>query len=404
MADLVIFDDGRAPLSPATDLRAVFELRTGAQTTLERLCRHVADPKALLVPDELAALVRERAGDLPVNELPQGAEILLLSGRCVLPPGGVHELGVGEALVDPETGEILAALLTRDDAEKCASDWTVPKGVRGIERRHEAVVRHLWDLVRHRDAALDDDLRAMAPRDIGTIPEGVTRFGNHPVSIDATATLYPTCALDATAGAIRVGAKATVRPGAILCGPCAIGAGSTVVDRAHIKAHTAIGPVCKVGGEIGGTIFQSYSNKTHDGHLGDSWVGEWVNFGAGTTNSNLLNTYGAVAMKPSAETPRRRTGMTFLGAIVGDHAKFAILTRIMTGSVFGTGAMVARTSPPTTVPPFGWLTEGAGEAQWFRWEKFLESAERMMARRDVEPSDVYLDRLRALHRAAAPKA
>ncbi len=404
MGALVIFDDGRAPLSPATDLRAVFELRTGAQTTLQRLGRHVGDPAALLVPAELEALVRERAGELLVNELPGDAEILLLSGRCVLPPPGLEELSVGEALVDPETGEILGARLTRADAERCAADWSVPASVRAIERHHEPVLRHVWDLVRHRDAAIADDLRALAPRDFGPIPEGAMRIGSHPVCVDSSATVLPACALDSTGGPISIGAGATIRPGAILCGPCAIGRGATVVDRAHIKANTAIGPFCKVGGEVGGTIFQSFSNKSHDGHLGDSWIGEWVNVGAGTTNSNLLNTYGEVAMKPAPASPRRRTGMTFLGAIVGDHVKFAILARIMTGSVFGTGAMVARSSPPTTVAPFGWMTDGAEEAQWFRWEKFIESATRMMARRDVAPSDVYLDRLRELHRAAAPGA
>ena len=103
--------------------------------------------------------------------------------------------------------------------------------------------------------------------------------------------------LDAERGPIRIDRGAVIRPGAVICGPCSIGREAVVVDRALIKPDTVIGPVCKVGGEVGGTIFQGYSNKSHEGHLGDSWEGKWVNFGAGTSNSNLLNTYGEVTMQ-----------------------------------------------------------------------------------------------------------
>ena len=152
---------------------------------------------------------------------------------------------------------------------------------------------------------------------------------------------------------------------------------------------------------MGGTIFQGHSNKAHDGHLGDSWVGEWVNFGAGTTNSNLLNTYGEVTMRLEPEGRLHRTGLTFQGAIVGDHVKFAIKTRIMTGSVVGTGAMIAVTAaPPLTVRRFGWLTD-RGE-QVFRIDKFIDTATRMMVRRDQVPSDAYIDALKALYAASRP--
>jgi hypothetical protein len=145
-------------------------------------------------------------------------------------------------------------------------------------------------------------------------------------------------------------------------------------------------------------IFQGYSNKSHDGHLGDSWVGEWVNFGAGTTNSNLLNTYGEVVMRLEADGRLCRTGLTFLGAIVGDHAKFAINTRIMTGSVVGTGAMIATTAaPPATVGRFAWLTDRASRT--YRLEKFIDATTRMMARRNQVPSDAYIDALKALYSA-----
>ncbi|MHC4869462.1 MAG: hypothetical protein ACYTE2_07240 [Planctomycetota bacterium] len=196
---------------------------------------------------------------------------------------------------------------------------------------------------------------------------------------------------------IAIAAGAHIGHLAVLRGPVWIGPGSVVADRAQIKANTVIGPVSKVGGEIGATIFQGHANKVHEGHLGDSWIGEWVNFGAGTTNSNLLNTYGEVSMRLDPDGPSERSGRTAMGCIVGDHVKFAILVRIMTGSSFGTGSMIASTDPPRSVGRFRWLTE-RGDAT-YRLEKFLGVMAAAQSRRGVEAGPAYLERLRRLHDA-----
>jgi len=220
------------------------------------------------------------------------------------------------------------------------------------------------------------------------------------VVIDPTANVYPSVVLNAEAGAIYIGPGATIRPHAVLSGPCAVMEHSTVMEHAHIKANTAIGPFCKVGGEIGGTIFQGYANKAHEGHLGDSWIGEWVNLGAGTTNSNLLNTYTPVIAQAEPGGPRERTGETFLGAIIGDHVKTAISTRIMTGAILHAGSMFARTEPlSATIGPFTWATDRG--VQPFRFDKFMEIARTMMARRHVTPTDSMVRVLQGLHQEAA---
>src|SRR4029079_16305029 len=107
----------------------------------------------------------------------------------------------------------------------------------------------------------------------------------------------PGCVLDASKGPILVGAGATLGANCVIQGPCAIGAHSSVMPVALIRPGTTIGPGCKVGGEVSNTILQANSNKSHEGFLGDSYLGEWVNLGAGTTTSNLKNTYGEVSMK-----------------------------------------------------------------------------------------------------------
>ncbi|MGE4198618.1 MAG: hypothetical protein AB7G11_16025, partial [Phycisphaerales bacterium] len=214
-----------------------------------------------------------------------------------------------------------------------------------------------------------------------------------------TATVYPTATFDVEHGPVVIDEHATIRPHALIIGPAYIGPHSTVLDKAIIKPGTAIGPHCKVAGEIGGTIFQGFANKAHDGHLGDSFIGEWANLGAGTTNSNLLNTYGEVVARATPGGSNERTGEQFLGCIVGDHVKFAIGSRIMTGAVIHTGTMWAAGAAATgCVSPFSWVTDAGSKS--FRFDKFMEIARTAMARRKVTPTTSYETRLRSL--AAAP--
>ncbi|TVQ29994.1 MAG: hypothetical protein EA376_14175 [Phycisphaeraceae bacterium] len=397
---LIVFDDDPESLSPMTDLRASFEVRTGALTTLERIEHALGrDAAAVWTSDGLAGLASERL-DVAVNELPAGDALLLVSARCALPPEAIGELKVGEALREAGGGELVAAHLARADAERFlkagGKAGALPRGLKSVEQKERCMLRHPCDVIRLRDAAIAMDLALFADEEqVEGLGPGVAILGDHHVAVDPTAEICPLVTLDAQGGPIVIGPDAVVRPGAVICGPAYIGAGSTIVDRAHIKANTAIGPVCKIGGEVGGTIFQGFSNKAHDGHLGDSWVGEWVNFGAGTTNSNLLNTYGEVMMQSSAKAKRVRTGMTFLGAVVGDHAKFAIGTRLMTGAVIGTGAMVAVSGfAPATVEAFAWWTD-AGEKR-YRMEKFLIAMEAMMGRRDMDATGRYVERVKGL--------
>jgi hypothetical protein len=158
---------------------------------------------------------------------------------------------------------------------------------------------------------------------------------------------------------------------------------------------------------VGGTIFEGFSNKGHDGYLGDSYVGEWVNLGAGTTNSNLLNTYGEVIARPlvgGKAGSNERTGETFLGCVLGEHVKTAICTRIMTGSIVGTGTMFAATAALSgTVPAFSWCTDSAADVgkagvsiKPYRFDKFLEVARAAMARRKVTPGEAYVERMRSV--------
>lgn len=392
---MIIFDDGRHDLAPMTDLRAVFEIRTGILTVAERIVRVRTETLAgYWVRDEMKRLVAERAG-APVNPEFSDEAVTVVNGRW-LNPDRALTVDLGQALVQTDSGDIIIAAMSGTQAVHFLSTGNLPDDIDIATVDQAWLFTHPWEVIKYRDElnAIDIKLYRLVE---ALVPQGgMSIVGDHPVEIHRTANIYPGVVFDAEGGTIIVDENAIIRPRSILCGPCYVGRRSMVVDGALIKPNTMIGPVCKVGGEVGGTIFQGYSNKSHDGHLGDSWVGEWVNFGAGTTNSNLLNTYDEVSMCNCAGGQQHRTGLTFLGAIIGDHVKLAINTRLMTGAVIGTGAMIARsTPPPPTVEPFAWMTDEA--TRRYRLNKFIEVARTMMARRHVEPSPAYIEAIERLH-------
>ncbi len=420
MRRIIVFDDGKGELSPLTDLRPVFDIRTGALTTLERARRSLdGQIIGLWVPESLRMIARQAHAE-PVNATTLGTgPVLLYNGRCVIPPAGVMDLKDGEALIDQ--GEVAAVRLEAGKALEVLQG-RIPGAVRSTREVMGLLMSRPWHVRRYRDSALRVDLELLArpvrrtPDEPSPVQElfeepegGVTvsaaapeplRLGGHALTVSRTARVCPGAVLDLEKGPIVIDEGAVVRPGAIVIGPVYIGANSTVLERATIRGNTAIGPWCKVNGEVGGTILQGFSNKSHDGYLGDSWAGEWVNLGAGTTNSNLLNTYGEVVGVAKPGGSYEKTGEQFLGAIIGDHVKTAICTRLMTGCVLNLGGMFATTAPVTgCTPAFAWATDDG--VRRYRLEKFIEVVRAMMARRKVEPSEAYLERVRSLHAQSA---
>lgn len=239
----------------------------------------------------------------------------------------------------------------------------------------------VWDLVRHLNPMLSEDVPALA-KTLRCVPrEDLTRLGSHPVFVEEGATIEPLVLFDVAAGPVLVRRGATVQAFTRLVGPCYVADGTSVAGGR--VASASIGEACRVHGELSTTIVLGHANKAHDGFLGHSVLGRWVNLGAGTVNSNLKNTYGTVALW----TPRgvEDTGLQFLGAFVGDHAKTAIGTRLTTGCVIGAGANVIGAGlGPKEVRPFAWNAEGT---EAWELERFLATAERMMQRRNVTMSE-----------------
>lgn len=238
-----------------------------------------------------------------------------------------------------------------------------------------------WELIYNLSDQLNEDITALAASIESTGQTNIqsTVIGGGEVTCEAGAKIEPFVVFDTSGGPIMIRRGATVASFTRIVGPAYIGENSSVVgDQITV---CSIGNSCKVRGEISNSIMLGHSNKGHYGFVGQSYIGRWVNLGAGTTTSNLKNTYGTVQMW--GVKGMLDTGLQFLGTFFGDHVKTGIGTMLNTGTVLGAGANIfGAKMPPKYVPPFSW---GDGEPYaTFEFHKFLDVAKRMMERRQVE--------------------
>lgn len=250
------------------------------------------------------------------------------------------------------------------------------------------VIKRPWDLVaRNADRIRTDALTmsgdgsgplGIVGRGNGTVPRGVVVVGDGTVSLGEGTEIEAGVTLDTRRGPIVLDRDVRVEGPARLSGPLFVGSGTLVAGGAI--STSSIGPNCRVRGEISDSVLVGYVNKAHEGYLGHALVGRWVNLGALTTNSDLKNNYGTVTVwTPDGDVD---TEQIKIGCYLGDHVKTGIGTLLNTGTVVGAGSNIfGGAMPPVAVPPFSW---GSGlNLTEYRLDKFLETAERMMARRDV---------------------
>ncbi len=245
------------------------------------------------------------------------------------------------------------------------------------------LLTRVWELLAGNADRTARDIHALHPQaTTSTLPEGVFHWGSYPLIVEDSATIEPGAAFDTTAGPIWVDRDARVQSFSRIAGPTYIGRGSRVLGGA-VEA-VSLGPVCRVRGELAESVCLGYTNKQHDGHIGHAYLGRWVNLGAETTNSDLKNNYGTIRIwTPEGEVD---TGEIKLGSLIGDHVKTGIGLLLNTGTVVGAGSnLYGALMPPKYVPPFSWGT--GEELVEYRLDKFLEVAERAMARRDVVMTD-----------------
>jgi UDP-N-acetylglucosamine diphosphorylase/glucosamine-1-phosphate N-acetyltransferase len=301
---------------------------------------------------------------------------------ALLPGFGEHVISEDGVLLAVHADEEILQAWSNGDVSRVQNS-TIPKVVTA---RTLDAPWNLLDLLHHALGRRIENMTSTA------VPSGVHVLGDAPVRLEAGAKVDPGVVLDAEAGGIWIEANARVRPGAVLVGPVHVGPDSIIREQAVVRGSD-IGPTCRVAGETNNSILQGWCNRAHEGHVGDSVLGVWSNLGAGTTISNLLNSYEEVSVRMTPGGSRRRTNRLFVGAFVGDFVRTAIGTKISTGTVIGTGAMLAEESTITgAVPSFAWWTP-SGRRTW-RFDKFVTSLQTVMARRGQVPSPEMLQRLR----------
>ncbi|MCG5644846.1 GlmU family protein [Flavobacteriaceae bacterium LSUCC0859] len=241
-------------------------------------------------------------------------------------------------------------------------------------------IRQTWDLFSKNAAAiaLDFDL-ITADRKSEPIPASVQTQGGYPIFIEPGAQLH-FCSLNATEGPIYIGKNAQIMEGSLVRGPFALGAFSMLKMGAKIYGATSVGAYSKVGGELNNSIVFSYSNKGHEGFLGNSVIGSWCNIGADTNTSNMKNSYEKVRLWDYSQERFVHTGLQFCGLMMGDHSKCGINTMFNTGTVVGVSANVFGAGfVKNFVPSFSW--GGIQNSQTFTFEKAMQTAEAAMARK-----------------------
>lgn len=262
-------------------------------------------------------------------------------------------------------------------------------------------VHKIWDLFLQNSDQIIHDIERLQIEGISSganiskhaILEGKNIFIEEGAKVEAGAILL------ADDGPIHIGKDAQVLAGAILRGNVSVGKKSQIKMAAKIYENTTVGPVCKVGGEVGSSIFHSYSNKGHDGYVGNSIIGQWCNFGADSNTSNLKNNYSTVRFADWESKKLIDSGRQFLGTIMGDHSKTAINTMLNTGTICGVSCNLFSSSfPMKYVPSFRWLADDS--TRIYDYDKAIEVAERVMSRRAVPLDKAYIKMMKTIYDGA----
>lgn len=376
MRNIILFDDeSREQMLPLSYTRPVAEIRTGIFTIRERWEKLLKGKASYITSEYLADRFPMHFED--DNIVINGA--IMPNDRLVRL---IEQLEPNEALM--EEGELIAARLNRRQFELLLRDESIEE-ISGLELGETPFI-HLaypWDLFLYLRATIEYDFNLITHGRVSQpIPSHnqVTSADN--IFLEEGAQV--TCAiLNAQSGPIYIGRNAQVMEGAIIRGPVTIGEDSVIKMGAQIYGPTAIGPDCKVGGELKEVVILGHSNKAHHGFLGNSIIGEWCNLGAGTTVSNLKNNYSNVRMWDYSSQQMRDTGLQFLGIVMGDHTKAGIQSMFNTGTIVGVASNIFGDGfPPKFIPSFSW--GGAAGLVTHRLEDAMETARRVMARRDVE--------------------
>jgi UDP-N-acetylglucosamine diphosphorylase/glucosamine-1-phosphate N-acetyltransferase len=393
---ICLFEDrAAAALAPLTLTRPIFELRCGALTFLQRYLQEFRpNEMSVFVRSALATICQASHPDVAVNDsawLRDDATVFInarwLPAANLIEDWETPRVGIVDGqvafVINPSRVEGLHQEFIDGWLKECRQ--TMP-----CQLCQGTMIHFPWDLVEANSQLLKQDwnwFRSSCRG--GALPPTLTVVG--PVDQVALADhveVEPFVVADTRKGPVMIDRGATLAAFTRLEGPCYIGPGSQVLG-AKVRGGT-VGPECRVGGELEANVIQGYTNKYHDGFLGHSYLGEWVNVGAGTQVSDLRNDYGEI--KVVVDGHRQSTGLNKVGAFIGDHTKISINSLINSGTVIGAFCNVIATSEfaPPLVPPFCTVRYGQMQERSHLRQVF-DTAATVMRRRGAELTDAHAD-------------
>jgi UDP-N-acetylglucosamine diphosphorylase/glucosamine-1-phosphate N-acetyltransferase len=389
---LCIFEDNfYRRLLPLVYFRPVYDLRCGILTLREKILRRY--PKCTVTLHcrwYLADVLQEQSPETKVNQIDSSA-CLFINGRVLADDKFFKTVvdAAAENTVLLHDGAVVAAYVTgpRLDALKSKLEGVLIASDFGDLPTREVdvqMIRYPWDLVCRNGEQISADFLALTRKKKGRRLEGrvypgVFLVNKKNIVLERGAVVKPGAVLDAEEGPIYIGKGAKIFPNATVIGPAYIGEHTIVKAGAKIYEGTSIGEFSKVGGEVEESIIHSYSNKQHDGFLGHSYLGMWVNLGAGTNNSDLKNNYGNVTVEIDGQEVD--SGSLFVGLFMGDHSKSGINSMFNTGTVVGVCCNIFGTDfPRKYVPSFSW--GGSKSLTTYDLDRCAKVAAKVMERRE----------------------
>ena len=370
----ILFDGpSRNNLLPFTFTRPVADIRVGILTIREKWEKHLGFTTTTLTEDYLSE-------KFPMVEM----DLNVMINASFLPNkelvAMVKNLTDNQAIFKDED---VIAFFTKDTQDEV--DFSTYEA---IEYDSDPIkIEHTWDIFSKNGIAIQEDFELLTlDRKSQAIPNSVNTINAQNIFIEVGAKLE-FATLNASSGPIYIGKNAEVMEGSLVRGPFALCDNATLKLATKIYGPTTVGPHSKVGGEVNNSVIFGYSNKGHDGFLGNSVIGEWCNLGADTNNSNLKNNYAEVRLWNYETEGFAKTGLQFCGLMMGDHSKCGINTMFNTGTVVGVSANIFGSGfPRNFMPSYSW--GGSSGFTTYLTKKAFEVAKVVMKRRNIEFSDI----------------
>ncbi len=396
---IVIFEDGGyRNLLPLVYLRPTYELLSGILTIREKIEYHFPQSNIILHTREyLAKHLQKNNSDNQVNSInSESKSCLFINGRLLIDNSIVDILSNSkDNSLFTSNNEIVAAKVSGSNLESFTDQLPELFSLSSFQNLNNididaTLIQYPWDLVNLNGNEITKDFEFLVNRKqelhLGKIYPNATLINDKNIFIGKGSKIKPGVVLDAELGPIYIGENVTIMSNAVIEGACYIGDNSTIKIGAKIYENTSVGKVCKVGGEVEESIIHSYSNKQHDGFLGHAYLGQWVNLGADTNNSDLKNNYGNVKVILNDEQPID-SGLKFVGLIMGDHSKTSINTMINTGTVVGVSSNIFGNGfPDKYIPSFSW--GGSDSLSTYNLDKSIHVATEVMKRRNIQFSQL----------------